>query len=369
VTSERDAWLALASAPGVGPRTAQALVRAFGSVVAAVEAPFAEVARRPRPLGRRVAEALAGADPRALDEAARAAGQACLTPADPGYPPALLQTPDPPLALFVRGRLPASDVPWAAVVGTRSASRYGLRVARALAHDLARAGVVVASGLARGIDGAAHEGALAGGGETVAALGCGADHAYPPEHEDLLREVAAHGAAVTEHAPGVEPRREHFPRRNRLIAGLVRALVVVEAPRTSGALLTAQLALEGGVEVLAVPGPVDRGTHEGCHRLLRTGAGVCEGGDDVLVALRLRAPGGRGPVAASEAGPRAPAARPPPGPPLVVHGALDRDDALDVDEISARTALGPDEVAAALTVLELRGLAQRVPGVGYVRPS
>jgi DNA processing protein len=298
-----------------------------------------------------------------MDREAAAAGCVIVTPEDEGFPGALRDAADPPPALWVRGTVPTADRPAVAVVGTRGASPYGLRVAHRLAEGLARAGVVVVSGLARGIDGAAHAGALAGGGPTVAVLGCGVDVVYPPEHTGLASDVAGQGALLSEHPPGASPLRGHFLRRNRIVATLSRATVVVEAGLASGALSTARNAVQEGRDVLAVPGPVDRESHAGCHQLLREGAAVCEGVEDVLRVL------GGGAASGGAGGGRRPTSMPPPaaGPERVVWSALDGDVAVDADALVRLTGLSPDDVAAAITALELSGRATRVPGVGVRR--
>ena len=373
---ERAAWLVLSAVAGVGPRTCGALVRRFQSAVRAVLASASELAACPGlgiARGAALARDLAAVDPREVEAAALAADLRVTTPADADYPWVVRASPDPPAALYVRGTThPIGEAgpgapPLVAIVGTRAASPYGLRTARRLAEDLARAGVVVVSGFARGIDGAAHAGALAGGGATIGVLGCGADVVYPPEHHALAGEIVARGALVSEHPPGTPPHPGHFPRRNRIVAALSRAVVVVEAPLASGALLTARLAADLGRDVLAVPGPVDRGGHAGCHRLLRDGATLVETATDVLEALGLgpRRRGGD----ASAAG--LPSSAPPelalPGPPGVVWGALDLDEPRDADDLARRTGLSPDAVAAALTTLELEGRVTRVPGAGFLR--
>lgn len=391
---ERSAWLVLSAVAGVGPRTCGSLVRRFGGAARAVAASGAELASCPGlgiARGGALARDLASVDPRAIETAALEAGLRVMTPADADYPEVVRASPDPPAALYVRGTLPrvgrpdpttgrAADpgparlsppsapavaVPVAvAIVGTRAASPYGLRIARRLAEDLARAGVVVVSGLARGIDGAAHAGALAGGGFTIGVLGSGVDVVYPPEHHALSGEIAAHGALVSEHPPGTPPHPGHFPRRNRIVAALCAAVVVVEAPLESGALVTARLAADLGRDVLAVPGPVDRGGHAGCHRLLRDGATLVETADDVLESLGLLDPRAR---ARGAAGPASDALPSPAGPAGVVWGALDLDDARDADDLARRTGLSPDAVARALTMLELEGRVARVVGAGFLR--
>jgi len=367
--TDRLAWLVLASASGVGPRTCGALVARFGGPSAVIRAP-AQALSSVNGVGPARAAALLRAmreaDPEGLERDARERGLGLLTPADPDYPAALAASPDGPAALWTQGLPFDASRPWAAVVGTRGATPYGLRIARRISEDLARRGVGVVSGLARGIDAAAHAGALAGGGPTLAVLGCGVDVVYPPEHHALAREVAASGALWSEHPPGTPPHPGHFPRRNRLVAAVARVVVVVEAPLSSGALVTARLALDANREVLAVPGSVERGAHAGCHRLIRDGATLCEGVDDVLRALGLAwAPGDAGLAGGGGRGPTLPP--PPPGPALVVYGALDPDEARDGDDLVRRTGLSPDAVADAMTLLELGGHAVRVPGVGLVR--
>jgi len=381
VATDRDAWLVLAHAVGVGPRTAGALVRAAGSARAAVRDPLGaarESGAFSGAVAARTAQAIANADARTVEALAAAARCAVLTPADDGYPDRVRVSSDPPAALFLRGTLPADAVPACALVGTRASTPYGERVARVLADGLVRAGVVVVSGLARGIDGIAHAATLSAGGTTVAVLGCGIDVVYPPEHGGLYEEIAARGAIVSELLPGAAPKPGHFLRRNRIVAALARAVVVVEAGVPSGALGTAAASRELGRPVLAVPGPIERRS-EGCHRLLREGADVCEGVIDVLRALKLvgnaadgAARGDRADESSREEataayGGREAARLSLPGPPGVVLRVLEADEAKDGDELATTTGLSPDEVATALTTLEVAGLARRVPGVGFLR--
>ena len=368
---EREAWIHLALTPGLSPRAAARAVEAAGSAAAACRWPpqrFQEVggpcASGParRPLDVPVAACLARTE---------ALGQRVLTPADEEWPAERFRAlVDPPGALFVAGTLPAQDVLVAAVVGTRRATPYGLRVARALGEDLVRHGVCVVSGLAVGIDAAAHAGALTSGAQaprTVAVLGCGLAVAYPPENATLREEVVGAGALVSEHAPDVPPERWHFPRRNRIVAALASVVVVVEAPEQSGALQTAALAVEAGRDVLAVPGPIDRPTHVGCLRLLAEGkARLCRGVGDVFDALGL-ADAARGGAYAPEPAGGGPRGLPPPGPQLALWSLLDRDEAKDADTLCLRSALPASDVAAALASLELDGRVVRIPGVGYRR--
>jgi DNA processing protein len=268
-----------------------------------------------------------------------------------GYPARLRAIPDPPAVLCVQGRAESLVLGGVAIVGARAATRYGLEVARDLAAQLARRGVTVVSGLARGIDAAAHRGALEAGGATVAVLACGLDRTYPPEHAALRGQIAATGAVVSEMPPGVPPRAPYFPLRNRLISGLVDAVVVVEARTRSGSLITARHALTQGREVMAVPGPIRTPTSAGPNRLLADGAPPLLCVDDVLERLPpgaatragVRSGAGRGSDASR------PRAELPPLLALLARGPLDRD--------AAAAALGwpPGRLAAELVGLALAG--------------
>lgn len=267
-----------------------------------------------------------------------------------GYPPLLAELHDPPPRLFLRGG-PAELLsrPAVAIVGARSCSPYGALVARELARELAAAGVVVVSGLARGIDGEAHRGALAGGGITVAVLGCGIDRDYPRSHAELARRIAEDGLIVSEYPPGVEPAPWRFPARNRIVAGLSLATVVVEARERSGALITADFALELGRDVFAVPGEITAALSGGTNDLLRQGAAPLLSADDVLGALGLeRAPPGRTAKLSRAA--------------EAVRDALG-DGAGAADELGRAAGLPSAQVAAALVELELAGLATSADGV------
>ena len=205
-----------------------------------------------------------------------------LSPTNPGYPVLLCKIYDPPATLHVRGRLEALQGPAVAFVGSRRASRYGLRIAERLGYELARSGLTVVSGLARGIDAAAHRGCLRAGGVTVAVLGSGLGRIYPPEHEGLGQQIVRRGAVVSEFPWDANPLPGNFPRRNRIISGLSYGVVVVEATQRSGALITADQALEQGREVMAVPGEIDCTTSEGCHKLLQAGAKLVTCVEDIL---------------------------------------------------------------------------------------
>ena len=274
------------------------------------------------------------------------------------YPRLLREIPDPPVCLFVKGDL-RPDEPCVAIVGTRRASNYGRLVAERMARQLASQGVTVVSGLARGIDSAAHRGALEGGGKTVAVLGTGLDVAYPPENGDLQREIGRKGALLTELPPGTMPHPWNFPMRNRIISGLSYGVVVVEAPEGSGALITAATAAEQGREVFAVPGDVMSGRSKGCHRLIKEGAKLAEDASDVVEEI--------------------PALSGRPAPPLLrapVEGLSPEEarvfECLDltekhVDTIAAEAGMPPGEVAKALTLLEIKGLCRRLPGDMFVK--
>jgi DNA processing protein len=301
--------------------------------------------------------------------ALRRASDAAMTPLawnDPAYPAALATIADPPPVLWIRGRIDALNVPSVAIVGSRAASPYGLSVAAQLAGDLAACGLVIVSGMARGIDSAAHRGALTEAGVTVAVLGSGVDVVYPPEHAALAREIEKDGAVVSELVPGTPPLPMFFPRRNRIISGLSRAVVVIEAGDRSGSLITARCALEQGRDVLAVPGNVLSGRNRGAHGLLRDGAKIVESADDILeelgMAAAVRPPGGE-----RRGGPSPSLAPPRPQNPDAVLECLTPGEPSDLDEISERSGLNSARLLPRLFELELQGLVRRVGGGRFVR--
>jgi DNA processing protein len=268
------------------------------------------------------------------------------------YPSWLAQMHDPPPALWVRGRLdPAEGARAVAIVGARAATPLGQGFARVLAADLAAAGLTVVSGLARGIDTAAHVGALEAGGRTVAVLGSGIDRPYPQQNARLAEAIAEKGALVSEFPPGTEPWKGNFPRRNRTIAGWSRVVVVVEAGERSGALITARVALEEGRDVMAVPGHPSVPAAAGTNALLRDGAAVVRDARDVLAELGLD--------------PAAAAAAAPAGDPLLA--ALRRGVPATLEEIASRVARPVPELLARLSELELSGAVRRVSGALFVR--
>ena len=321
-----------------------------------------------------------------------------LTIQDAGYPNRLRNIYDPPCLLYVRGRLPAfDDEASIAVVGTRSCSPYGLRSAEHFGYSLAREGALVVSGLARGIDASAHEGALRAGGITAAVLGCGPDIAYPAENARLYADILSSGVVLSEYPPGTEARSWHFPVRNRIISGLSVATLVVEAPEKSGALITAATALDQGREVFAVPGPIDARTSLGCNALLRDGAGLAAQSSDILGGYYLRFPhklhprGDRPPLAEPPAGPEdTPRREKPmqdkPRPPQPAAPALPRRSGRDlsdlelsllrilddkipllIDEAADRLQLPVAQVLSAVTIMEIDGLIRREGMRKYLR--
>ncbi len=295
----------------------------------------------------------------ALVAGSRARGDHILCWTCPLYPQALRTLPDPPLALWVRGDPAVLSEPAVAIVGSRAARAGAVEVSTLLATDLARCGLVVVSGLARGVDAAAHRGALETG-RTVAVLGTGIDIVYPGGHRDLADAVAMTGALVSEFLPGTPPRAHHFPLRNRILSGLVRAVVVVEASERSGSLITARLAAEQGREVMVVPGDVRGGANRGGHALLRDGARLVERAGDVLDELGWDArpvqPGGE--TAAAEGGVRVPP----------VLDVLRRTGGLPLDELSARLGTGTALLLRDLLDFELAGLVVR-DGTGRFLPA
>ena len=278
-----------------------------------------------------------------------------LTPADADYPQRLLQLPDPPPRLFVKGRLELLSRPALAIVGSRNASAQGVANAEAFAKVLSDAGLTVVSGLALGIDTAAHRGGLAGSSSSIAVLGTGADLVWPAGNRDLAHSLAAQGALVSEFPLGTRPLPGNFPRRNRLISGLALGCLVVEAATDSGSLITARFAAEQGAEVFAIPGSIHSPLAKGCHALIKQGAKLVESAADILEELRLPAPSSG-----------APAAAPADARARRLLDALGYD-ACDLDTLAARSGLPISELAALLTQLELEERVAALPGGLYQR--
>jgi len=359
--------LRLSLISGVGPRIRKALLERFGSARAVFAAAPSEL-RALQGVGPKLTQKIAQAEQEIDVEAeialCREHGIDILTEGHAAYPRALREIHDPPGVLFVRGRLMPNDALAIGIVGTRHGSQYGLRQAERLAGGLARAGLCVISGLARGIDSAAHRGALAAGGRTIAVLASGVMNIYPPEHDKLAEAIAAQGALVSESPPRAQPLAGTFPQRNRLISGLSLGVIVVEAAERSGALITARHAMEQGREVFAVPGNVDSRASRGCHQLIRDGAKLVESADDVLEEL--------GPLV--EATPRDDG--------QVIHHPAElllneleqqvlsaiRGEATPIDQIIAQSGLPVPQVLSTISVLEMRHLIRRLSGTTVVRP-
>ena len=364
--SLRD-WVCLTMVPGVGPHTGRALIERFGSpgrVLGASISSLRDVAGVGAKLAEKIAQARRDHDPEAELELCRREGVAPIPRSGPDYPPPLEDIPDPPALIYRRGTYEPRDQIAIAIVGSRRCTPYGLRVAERLASSLARVGLTVVSGLARGIDAAAHRGALKAGGRTIAVLANGLSQIYPPEHEELAREVAGAGAIVSESPMRQGPLAGLFPQRNRIISGLCLGVIVVEATPRSGSLSTAHHAMEQNREVFAVPGPVDSLASQGCHRLIRDGARLVETVDDVLEEL--------GPLTREvRAGPEAASVR---HPVELTLSEIERDLLAElaerpvaVDELIARTGKTASQVLATLSVLEMRRLVRRLPGQQFAR--
>lgn len=353
-------WLRLHLTRGLGRRGLVRLIDSFGSPASALAAPAVEWTRRAgiRPA---VAAALPAAKAPEVLQAAT-----CLANLEvrlvtlwdgPAYPALLRHIHDPPAILYLRGRLPAGDA--LAVVGARRASQAGRRLTEELCRTLVDQGLVVVSGLARGIDTAAHRGALAGGGPTVGVLGCGIDQVYPPENTDLFEQVLANGALLSEYPPGTLPLPGHFPGRNRIISGLSRGVLVVEAAEGSGSLITVDFALEQGREVFAVPGAVHASTSGGVNRLLKDGAHLVTEAADILAVLAPGRPLATGSEPESFAAGLDPRAR-------KVYRELSLEP-MHIDELTGKSGLTPMEVSTILLDLELQGGVEQLPGMRYVR--
>ena len=302
------------------------------------------------PRSARFAAFKATFDARAEVDRLQALGFRFLGRSEPEFPPLLRAIHDPPPGLFLRGNAEPAllALPAVAIVGARACSAYGRQIARSVARELASTGLVVVSGLARGVDAEAHRGALEAGGLTVAVLGCGIDRDYPAANRELARQVAASGLVVSEYAPGVEPAPWRFPARNRIVAGLCSASVVVEARERSGALITADFALEEGREVFAVPGEITSALSAGSNALLRLGATPLTCAQDVLESFGLTAADRPEPEVGAAAG-------------LVL--ARIRETAAGADELARETGLSAEELAVALTELELAGAVLEEGGV------
>ena len=358
---ERDAYVALNLMEGVGPVTVRTLAAGLGSVAALFEAPADALRAVPGAAPAAVAKLL---DQRGRTDGAAERGRAerlglrVLTPLDEAYPPLLREIHDPPLALYVRGAFAPADKQAIAVVGTRHATHYGRETADLLAYQLVKAGFTVVSGLARGIDTAAHRGALKAGGRTLAVLGAGPDRLYPPENAGLADAIAAQGAVLTEFPLGREPDKTTFPIRNRIVSGLAMGVLVVEAASGSGALHTAHAAADQGRLVFAVPGRIDSAGSRGPHRLLKTGARLVESVEDILQEFEFLFPAAPRDLARATA-PAAPALSPEEARVVAV---LERDGETDADSLTRASGLTAGRIGALLVGLEMKRVVRMLPG-------
>ncbi|HEU4372056.1 MAG TPA: DNA-processing protein DprA [Telluria sp.] len=348
-------WIRLEQTPGVGPATVRALLAEFGSphhiftvgyraLAALLPAATARAFSEPPPdaLQRQVALTLDWlAEP----------GNYLMTLCDADYPAALLHIADPPPLLYLKGRPELLAAPMLAVVGSRNATLQGKANAEVFAQALSCAGLTIVSGLALGIDAAAHEGALGGPGSTVAVIGTGADKIYPARNEALARRIAEEGCIVSEYALGTPPLSHNFPRRNRIISGLAAGVLVVEAAARSGSLITAQLAASQGRDVFAIPGSIHSALAKGCHQLIKEGAKLVESAADVLGELRLS------PLVAAPAAPAAAVT----GAAGAVLAAMGHDP-IDPDSLARACAGAGDRLSLILLELELAGQVERLPG-------
>jgi DNA processing protein len=372
VSGEVRDLLTLSLVAGIGPRLTAALLERFGSSAAALRASVADLCAIPyitQRLAESIRQALDRADATAELERMERHGVRVVALGTPDYPACLANIPDPPYLLYLRGTLTPADANAVALVGSRSCTDYGRRLAARLATGLVRAGVTVVSGLARGIDAAAHRAALQAGGRTLAVLAGGLSRIYPPEHAELAREVEASGAVITESKMDQEPLAGLFPVRNRIISGLSKIIVLIEAAEKSGALITASHAADQGRTVLAVPGSVEASSSGGTNELIRKGAVLCRGVEDILEELH-----GVSAMAVAEKKAAAAPAKPPvpSGPPPGLDENQRRiweslTEACHLDRLVQRLGLAVPQVSGALMMMEMKKVVRRLPGNRYER--
>lgn len=349
-------WLQLSLTPGLGTSAFRKLLGEFGLPEAILQRTGAELARH---AGGALSQLHSDEVRRAVDQALEWAEHPAhwvLTLADAAYPRALLEIADPPCVMYARGRRALLNSPALAIVGSRNASAQGLQNAESFARAFSAAGLTIVSGLALGIDAAAHRGALPEPGSTIAVLGTGIDMIYPRRNAALAEEIAERGLLLTEFPLGASPAAHHFPRRNRLISGLAQGCLVVEAALASGSLITARSAADQGREVFAIPGSIHSPLSKGCHALIKSGAKLVESAEDVLAELTgYRSSVREQPIASKR--------------PEVDHGLLRHmgHDPVDVDSLCTRAAMPADQVAAELLLLELDGRVAALPGGFYQR--
>ncbi len=356
------AWLTLVRAPGIGGGTGARLLERFGSATEILKAGPSRWSQSGLPLALHAG--ISNPDTVGIERDLAwlaAEGRALIPLSDERYPQLLRQISQPPIALFCQGDVGLLSAPQIAVVGARAATPEGLDNAHKFAAVLGRAGLVVTSGLAQGVDGAAHRGALESGSGTIAVCGTGLDRVYPAKHRELAHEIAAKGLLVSEFPTGVAPLSENFPRRNRIISGLAFGVLVVEAAARSGSLITARLAMEQGRDVFAIPGSIHNPAAKGCHALIRQGAKLVDSARDILeeVApqLGLRVPA-RETVSALQ--PKVDASQ------RKVLEAVGHS-ATSFDVLMERVAMPVEELSSVLLILELEGLIAAVPGGAFMR--
>jgi DNA processing protein len=363
----REALVALNLIEHVGPIRVRQLLECFGEAPAILKASRQQLLRV-HGIGEETAQAIANWEKTVdLDgELKRIADFGCriLTQADEDYPELLRQIYDPPIVLYVSGQLTSKDKNAVAMVGSRQTTYYGLEAARKLAYQLAYVGVTVVSGAARGIDTASHQGALSAKGRTVAVLGTGINIIFPPENRELFERIAANGAVITQFPFNRQADKQSFPIRNRIVAGMTLGTVVVEANLTSGALITSHFATEYGRQVFAVPGRIDSPRSKGCHELIKQGAKLCEGAEDILSEFEYLFPASNRPPGANETGVL---------PALSlseneqkVYDALSNEEAT-IDEVIRHSGLPSSAVSVALLGLEMKRLVKQLRGKLFVR--
>jgi DNA processing protein len=360
--TDREAYIALNMIEGIGPIKVQSLIEALGSPQAIFD-PEQSNLRRVKGIGDKLSESIltqrTQVDPQAEIERAEALGIHIVTPLDAEYPDALKTIHDPPLALYVRGKIEPKDRHALGIVGSRKCTSYGLSTADRLAYQLAQTGFTVVSGLARGIDTVAHQGALKGKGRTIAVLGAAIDQLYPPENTELADAIAGHGAVISEYPLGRVADRQTFPYRNRIISGLSMGVIVVEAGFKSGSLHTSDAAMEQGRSVFAVPGRIDSPSSKGTNHLIKNGAKLVDNVGDILEEFELLVPPGlfEKPAKASSARPEVPLSE---DEQMLVKALWDEE--LDVDSLARTAGLPSAKVSALLVGLEMKRVVKMLPG-------
>jgi len=349
-----EAWLRLSLIQGLGGDSFRKLLSAFGGpeqVLGASHSALAQIVSNH--LANAIVEGKLHSDPAAAEAWLADTQNHLVTLADAEYPQALLQTPDPPPLIYVKGRVELLNKPAIAIVGSRNATAQGKLTAESFAAALSDAGLVVVSGLALGIDAAAHRGGLTGLSSTIAVVGTGLDKVYPARNRDLAHAIAENGAIISEFPLGTPPLAAHFPRRNRIISGMARGCLVVEAAVSSGSLITARIANDLGKDVFAIPGSIHSTLSKGCHVLIKQGAKLVDDAADILSELRLPLP------ASARSGESSGSATAITEHPLLTHMGFDP---CDIDTLAGRAGLPVHEVSATLTQLELEGAVASMAG-------